>query len=253
MSLLWKAGLAGSPLRWSPAALGDALKTAMRIRSGLVFKSFGLAMAAGGVTGLLALVACWLAVESRTFRCFLLVLMAVAWAMPAPVIGVGLKQTIHLLLDLFPFQRLAVALYYGPSLLPGLWIDIIRFFPCAVAVLWPFVRSLPSELRDAVRVDGAGPWQELRYLILPLTLPALILAALAVTVLSLGELGAGKLVGTPGSDTFAHELFSQMHYGTEPDVASLCLLLLLPVMAGGASVALVGKLRSRGGWGIVVN
>lgn len=245
-SLVWKAGLAGIPERWSPAALGDGLRKAAQARVGLVFHSLILAGAAGGLAALLALLACWLAVESRRFRYFVLVLMAVAWAMPAPVVGVGLKQTIALLIQLTPLRSVRIALYYGPSPLPGLWIDVIRFFPCAVAVLWPVVRLLPAELRDAARVDGARPWQELCYLVFPLTFPVTMLAAFAVAVLALGELGAGKLVETPGSVTFAHELFSQMHYGTGRDVASLCLLLLIPVLVGGVIVALAGKRRP---WG----
>ena len=208
-----------------------------------------IATLAGGGTALLALVASWLAIESRRFRYFVFALMASAWAIPAPVLGVGLEKTIDLLLIAFPSRHLGVALYYGPSQLPGLWIDVIRFFPCAVAVTWPVVRLLPPELRDAARVDGASPWQELRHVVLPLAWPVVLFAALAVTVLSLGELGAGKLVETPGSVTFAHELFSQMHYGTGRDVAALCLLLLIPVVAGAAAVVLAGRLRLRGWMG----
>jgi ABC-type spermidine/putrescine transport system permease subunit II len=118
-----------------------------------------------------------------------------------------------------------------------------------VAVTWPVVRLLPPELRDAARVDGASPWQELRHVVFPLAWPVVLFAALAVMVLSLGELGAGKLVETPGSVTFAHELFSQMHYGTGRDVAALCLLLLIPVVAGAAAVVLAGRLRLRGWMG----
>jgi iron(III) transport system permease protein len=243
LSLLWKAGLAGSPVHWSLPALRDALFKAGKARSGLVWTSLQLAAAAGAVTGILALIACRLAVESRGFRLLVLLLMAVAWATPAPVIGVGLKQTIELLLRLFPVRPVADVLYYGPSCVPGVWVDIVRFFPCAVAILWPFVRLLPQELSDAARVDGARPWQEMVYVVFPIMRPALLLAALAVAVLSLGELGAGKLVETPGSETFAHELFSQMHYGTDRDVSALCLLLLIPVMAGGFGVALVAAMR----------
>jgi iron(III) transport system permease protein len=242
-SLIWKAGLAGSLETWSASAFFDGLNKAARARGRLVADSLILAVLAGGVTASLALAASWLAVESRRFRILLLALMAVAWALPAPIVGVGLKSTIDFLLQAVPTRPLAVALYYGPSPLPGLWVDVIRFFPFAVAVTWPIVRLVPSELRDAVRVDGAGPWQELRHVLLPLTWPIFGLAALAVAVLSLGELGAGKLVETPGSVTFAHELFSQMHYGTGRDVASLCLLLLLPVIIGGVGVGFAGKLR----------
>jgi ABC-type Fe3+ transport system permease subunit len=177
-----------------------------------------------------------------------LALMAVAWALPAPIVGLGLKDAIRVLLDIVPARRLAIVLYHGPSVLPGLWVNLIRFLPCAIAVLWPVVRLLPPELRDAARVEGARPWQELRYVVAPLVWPAGLRAALAVAVLSLGELGAGKLVETPGSDTFAHELFSQMHYGAGRDVASLCLVLLAAVAGGGTLVVLSGRLLRR--WAI---
>ena len=54
-------------------------------------------------------------------------------------------------------------------------------------------------------------------------------AVLAVGVLSLGELSAGKLVETPGSTTLAHVIFEQMHRGVPSDVAALCLVLLIVV------------------------
>jgi iron(III) transport system permease protein len=261
VSLVWKAGLAGSPEAWSLGALLDALNKTRRAQSVLVLRSLALAAAAGITAALLGLVTCWLAIEGPRFRAMLLLLIAVAWALPAPVVGVGLKDAIALLLDIasraesatalyngpadelvrwwlqFVAHRLAIALYHGPSALPGLWVDLLRFFPFALAVLWPVVRLLPSELRDAARMDGARPWQELGYVVAPLTATAVVRAALAVAVLSLGELGAGKLVETPGSETFAHELFSQMHYGTGSNVAALCLLLLFPVLGGGALVA----------------
>ena len=56
-------------------------------------------------------------------------------------------------------------------------------------------------------------------------------------VLCLGELSAGKLVETPGSSTFAHEVFTQMHYGVTNDLAALNLVLLGAVVLGGVIVA----------------
>jgi ABC-type spermidine/putrescine transport system permease subunit II len=110
-----------------------------------------------------------------------------------------------------------------------------------VAVLWPVVRLIPGELHEAARVDGARPGQDLRYLVLPLALPAGLVAGLAVTALSLGELSAGKLVETPGSQPFAHEVFSLMHYGVTNDLAAFCLVFL-------AAVTLVGSLAAVAGW-----
>jgi hypothetical protein len=55
---------------------------------------------------------------------------------------------------------------------------------------------------------------------------------LAVAVLALGELSAGKLVSTPGAPSFAEAVFAQMHYGVTAGLAAQCLLLLAPVAAG---------------------
>jgi iron(III) transport system permease protein len=70
-------------------------------------------------------------------------------------------------------------------------------------------------------------------------------AGLAVAVLSLGELGASKLVSTPGSKTFAHEVFFQMHYSATNNVAALCLVLLAAVVLGGSLWAVAGWLLGR--------
>jgi ABC-type Fe3+ transport system permease subunit len=65
---------------------------------------------------------------------------------------------------------------------------------------------------------------------------AALRASLAVSVLSLGELSAGKLVSTPGWPSYAEMLFTQMHYGVTNDLAARCLLLLLAVGIGGLLV-----------------
>jgi multiple sugar transport system permease protein len=41
-----------------------------------------------------------------------------------------------------------------------------------------FLRGLPTELDQAAKIDGAGPWQTYRMIILPLTLPALATTAI---------------------------------------------------------------------------
>jgi len=243
-SLIWKCGLSGNPQAWSVEVAASHLANVFRVRSGMVFQSCLLAALSGVATAGLGLVVSWLALGSRWFHALGLGLMAMVWAFPGPLIGIGLKQTIALIMDWIPAYPVAAALYYGPSPLPALWAHMMRFFPCAVAVLWPVVRLLPPELHDAARVDGARPHQELWYLILPLTAAVCVRAGLAVAILSLGELGAGKLVATPGSQTFAHEVFTQMHYGVTNDLAALCLVLLTMVGLGACLFAAGRVVRS---------
>ena len=57
-------------------------------------------------------------------------------------------------------------------------------------------------------------------------------ATVCVAILALGELGASKILETPGSITFAHEVFTLMHYGLSNDLAAHCLLLLAAVSLG---------------------
>jgi iron(III) transport system permease protein len=210
----------------------------------MAWESLLAAAAAGALAAALALLACWAAVGSRVFRGGLLVLMAVAWATPGPVVGLGLLAAINGLLDWTGNGGLAAdLLWYGPSPVPVIWVNVVRFFPAAAAVLWPALRALPPELREAARVEGAGPLRELLAVVVPLTSGAWLLAALAVSVLSLGEVSASKLVHTAGGETWAVKVFTLMHFGVTNDLAARCLLLLAAI---GAGVGAIGWLARRG-------
>ncbi|HEV3258777.1 MAG TPA: ABC transporter permease subunit [Gemmataceae bacterium] len=248
--LVWKAGLAGKPPSWSPQTVWQWVVTVVRSRRGLPVESLLMAAGSGVLAAALALPVCWLAARSRWFEVFTLTVMTAALALPGPVVGFGLMETIARLLDLIHSDRhhpdlVAKVLWYGPSPLPNLWAYLLRLFPFALAILWPVVRLIPVELHDAARVDGARPGQDLRHVVLPLALPACVQACLAVTILALGEISASKLAETPGSETFAHFIFVQMHYGVANDVAAGCLLLLAVVVTGGLLVAGSGWLRKK--------
>ena len=74
-------------------------------------------------------------------------------------------------------------------------------------------------------------------MIWPLFLPVTLQTMLAVAILSLGEVSAGKLAETPGSKSFAHELFNQMHYGVTSHLAALAVILLGLIVTGAAALA----------------
>jgi iron(III) transport system permease protein len=238
-SLVWKAGLAGSPSTWSLEVMWTHLGKVLASRGAMVLKSIGWALATGAATTAAALIICWLAQDTRWFHVFALGILAITWAVAGPIVGLGLNDMIaKVVLRVTDSDWLAAALWYGPSPLPALWAQFIRLLPFALALLWPVVRMIPAEVREAARVDGARPGQELCRVVLPLTLRSCQWTALAVAILTLGEVSAGKIVATPGSQTFGHEVFSQMHYGVSNDLAAMCLL-LTAIVAGGGSVALV--------------
>jgi iron(III) transport system permease protein len=240
--LVWKAGLAGMPASWSLAHLLAQLNATFASDRGLLARSLLLAGIAGIMCAGVALVACWLARERRWLRGLLLVLLAAAWVLPGPVIGLGLKGVFRVLLDLTGERGLlAQLLWYGPSSLPLLWVYFIRLLPFAGAILWPAVRLVPRPLVELGRLDGAGVLGELIGIAAPALARAWLLAAGAVAVLSLGELAAGKLVSTPGAESYAEALFSQMHYGIGPDLAARSLWLLGLAALGAAGLAWFGR------------
>jgi iron(III) transport system permease protein len=241
-SLVWKLGLAGVPEAWSPTAAGRFLRMAARAHAALIAESLSAAFATGILAAGLALAACWVARDDGWVRVFLVTVVAAAWATPGPVVGAGLKAVIERLVGweerFMSHGPVWQLLYNGPSLVPVVWACLLRFFPCAVALVWPAVRLVPAELADAARVDGALPLRQLRHVAWPQTSPAVGRATVAVAVLSLGELSASKLVATPGGETFAHEVFTRMHYGVANHLAALCLLLLVLTAAPAALLAL---------------
>jgi iron(III) transport system permease protein len=239
-SLVWKLGLSGSPEHWSLRAGLDRLGLVVRAQGRLVNDSLIVAFSSGAAIAGLALVACWLASGCRWMRTAVFVIAAAAWAVPGPVVGLGLIAVVKLIVVRDPSGVLARWLYDGPSPLPVAWAYLVRFFPCAVALLWPVVRLLPGDLRETAQTEGASPALELTRVIWPLSWVAWLRASVAVGVLAIGELSAGKLIETPGSMTFTHEVFRQMHYGATGELAALCLILLASVTVGALLVAAVG-------------
>jgi iron(III) transport system permease protein len=231
LSLAWKVGLAGTPRRWSAALAWQYFSGEFQLSGLQVFATLAVALLTGVLAATMALVVCWAASGHRPLRLVVLALVTLAWAMPAPVVGIGLKETILSLVRWCPIEPLPSLLYYGPSFAPVVWAHLVRFFPFAVAILWPAVRLVPIELRDAARLDGAGPLGELWHVYRPMTRRACVLAIWTVAALSMGEVGASSRVETPGWETFAKLLFDRMHYGVEASVAALALVLLAEIGA----------------------
>ncbi len=239
VGLAWRTGLTGRPPAWSASALVRQLAATTRADLALLVRSPLVALVSGVLCAGVALVSCWLARGSRPFRVALVLLLAAAWAVPGPIVGLGFKGLFTATLDLTqPVSSLpARLLWYGPSSLPLVWVNLVRFLPFAAALVWPAVQALPRDLLEAARLDGAGPSRELVAVVWPLTRPAVLRAALAVAILSLGELSAGKLVSTPQAESFAEVIWTQMHYGLGADLAAKCLILLAAVVAGAGALA----------------
>lgn len=59
--------------------------------------------------------------------------------------------------------------------------------PIVVWMLYSFFREIPRDILEAARIDGAGLWEEFRYILIPLSGPALASTALLSIILCWNE------------------------------------------------------------------
>ena len=94
------------------------------------------------------------------------------------------------------YPKITVALPYfilmrDLHLLDTLWAVIIAHvsltLPFTVWLMLTFFNDLPKELEQSAMLDGCNPWQRFTRIILPLTAPALVTAAILTALLSWNE------------------------------------------------------------------
>ena len=245
-SLGWRAGARIPQREWSaPLMFSHLLKTTFG-ETRLLGNSLLAALFSGMITTALATVACWCARESMVTRIILVVLSVIALVLPGPVTGLGLKSGLQIIVDGTGSEIVADWLWHGPSIIPIIWVDLIRFFPVGVALVWPMMERMPADLFESSRIEGARPDQELLMVVVPFLKTTLLRTTLVVAILSLAELSASKLVSTPPNPSLAGELFAQMHYGVNNNLAARCIVLIGMVISMGIGVSyLSGKDKNR--------
>lgn len=252
LGLLLKAGVryataaAPAPATWEAALVAERVARQL-VRDRWVFlQSMLLAAAVGTLASAIAL---WLLFLGRVSpRCgkAMAVGVGLLLALPGPIVGVGLLATIQFLLPLPLPAWVGDALYYRPSPLPVLWVQLLRVTPMAWLLLWPSVRTVPLAMDEEVRLSGGRPLRHFRLVYWGQRWPALLAVAAAGATLALGEISASKLVATPGHLPLAHHLFLLMHASADAELASVGLGLLLLVAAGALGSALPWR-RGSGG------
>jgi multiple sugar transport system permease protein len=105
-------------------------------------------------------------------RDFLFYVVVASIFIPVPVTIVPLFILFAKLEWVNTFLPLIVPMWFG-ALFPG---------PLYIFLLRQYLKQIPRELTDAARIDGAGEWQVLRYIVLPIARPALAVVAIFAAV-----------------------------------------------------------------------
>jgi alpha-glucoside transport system permease protein len=124
-------------------------------------------------------------------------------------------------------------------ILVGVWMTT----GFATIILSAALKGVPSELREAARIDGATGWQTFRYVLLPQVRPAIVVTA---TLLAISAFKAFDVVyvmtnGNFATDVLANlmyrQLFIDQDYGRASAIAVLLAVAAIPVLVINARAA----------------
>ena len=163
---------------------------------------------------------------------------------PAVVAGIAWKMLFNFnfgpfnyLLSLFGIEKLS---WLGSETFARLGLIIIdtwQWTPFVFLVVYSGLMSIPEEMIDAARVDGAGPFKTLLYIELPILLPLIstVLIIRLIDILKLFDIVFMVTWGGPGSAThsFSYYIYKVgLSYGWDVGYASaLSVILLIVVVA----------------------
>jgi len=144
--------------------------------------------------------------------------MILAW-LPSPIPGVRLYGTIWLLGLAYVGHYLAFALQ-------------------PVQAAW---RQLDPKLEEAAQLDGANLFQSVRWVLLPMLAPTVVVATLLVFLSAVSEISLSALLAGSGTETLGWLIFGLEQAGTGQQAAALSVILLLVLAIVAALAWLVQK------------
>jgi len=172
---------------------------------------------------------------------FCLAVLLIPWVLPvltAANIFKGLfndvgpiNQIMHLV-GLGPFPWLADPSYAFPAtIVANIWIG----FPFNFILLYAGMRSIPVEVYEAAKIDGANSWKRMVHITLPMLKPvsAAVLMLGTIYTVKVFDLvwimtGGGPANGTHLLSTYAYQVgFSLLNFGEAAAIATLMVLLVL--------------------------
>jgi len=244
--LVWKAGIdvhqfdGGYQRAWSAAkAASMVVQSPWEHRREWGWSLAIGTMAMAGAVAIGVLLAWWARVRPGSAMPQA-IFIAVAIAVPAPLWGVW---AIGLLNHPADSGWAPLTTLYDRTLLAPVLVQMVRALPLVTLWLWSQLSSVPQDLLEAARSEGAGVLSQLTRVALPLRLPGLAAAGMIALVIAVGELPATLLVAPPGVTTISVRIFQLLHYGVDDRLAALVLSIFALLGVFLAAAAAVGRAR----------
>ena len=143
-----------------------------------------------------------------------------------------------------PINRLAQAIGLGPfpwladpsyalpaTIVANIWIG----FPFNFILLYAGMRSIPEDVYEAAKIDGATFWQRVAFITLPMLKPVTVAVLMLGTIYTVKVFdivwimtGGGPANGTHLLSTYAYQVgFSVLNFGEAAAIATLLVVLVL--------------------------
>jgi multiple sugar transport system permease protein len=143
-----------------------------------------------------------------------------------------------------PINRLAQAIALGPfpwladpsyalpaTIVANIWIG----FPFNFILLYAGMRSIPDDVYEAAKIDGASFWQRVGFITLPMLKPVTVAVLMLGTIYTVKVFdivwimtGGGPANGTHLLSTYAYQVgFSVLNFGEAAAIATLLVVLVL--------------------------
>jgi multiple sugar transport system permease protein len=170
-------------------------------------------------------------------------LLALLLGVPA---GYGIaKSRAHKLAALLLLSRMTPGLSYLiplftlfqiTGLIGTVWpialTHMVITLPIVVWIMIGFFETLPQELEEAARIDGASLWQAFRYIALPLARPGIVVSAILSFIYSwnnfiFGAVFAGRTTRTMPVAVYNMLTFESFSWGP---LAAAAIVVMLPVI-----------------------
>ena len=130
-----------------------------------------------------------------------------------------------------PLYRLAVELGAIDKRMTLIIVYTGMLLPLAVWLLVGFYEKVPRDIEEAASVDGASTFNRIRYIVLPLSVPALITIAVLAFREAWNEFTLVLvLTTTPGSRTLPYELFAMQGIEGIPNYPAQAAFALITVV-----------------------
>jgi multiple sugar transport system permease protein len=145
---------------------------------------------------------------------------------------VGPVNRIAQAIGLGPFPWLADPSYALPAtIVANIWIG----FPFNFILLYAGMRSIPEDVYEAAKIDGATFWQRVGYITLPMLKPVTVAVLMLGTIYTVKVFdivwimtGGGPANGTHLLSTYAYQVgFSVLNFGEAAAIATLLVVLVL--------------------------